>query len=142
MSSAQRVRLSRKRHHGQISCQLRATAKSETVRFTLHRLHQEFLNNICKHACVSEITISLRQQGNVLHLEVQDNGVGILADKGARFGIQAMRERVRALVCDSTLEPQEELLTYPQICNKLAYNQEKVLVTADFLSSSFSFTFL
>ncbi|EEC9781359.1 MASE1 sensor histidine kinase, partial [Escherichia coli] len=76
--------------HCQFAYQLNSTPENETVRFTLYRLLQELLNNICKHAEASEVTIILRQQGEVLHLEVSDNGVGIASGKMAGFGIQGM----------------------------------------------------
>lgn len=65
---------------------------------------QELLNNVCKHAEASEVTIILRQQGEILHLEVSDNGIGIASGKMTGFGIQGMRERVSALGGDLTLE--------------------------------------
>lgn len=80
------------------------TPAGETVRFTLYRLLQELLNNVCKHAEASEVAIVLYQQGALLHLEVRDNGVGIRADKAPGLGIQGMRERVSALGGELTLE--------------------------------------
>ena len=88
----------------QFDYQLTTTPDNETVRFTLYRLLQELLNNVCKHAEASEVRIVLRQQGDVLHLDVTDNGVGISADKMAGFGIQGMRERVSALGGELALE--------------------------------------
>ncbi|HEJ9135788.1 MASE1 domain-containing sensor histidine kinase [Serratia marcescens] len=80
------------------------TPAGETVRFTLYRLLQELLNNVCKHAEASEVAIVLYQQGALLHLEVRDNGVGIRVDKAPGLGIQGMRERVSALGGELTLE--------------------------------------
>ena len=85
---------------------LTATPESETVRFTLYRLLQELLNNVCKHADASEVAIALFQQGALLRLEVKDNGIGLRADQMAGFGIQGMRERVSALGGELTLESQ------------------------------------
>lgn len=82
------------------------TPAGETVRFTLYRLLQELLNNVCKHAEASEVAIVLYQQGALLHLEVRDNGIGIRVDKVPGFGIQGMRERVSALGGELTLETQ------------------------------------
>lgn len=76
------------------------------MRFTLYRLLQELLNNVCKHAEASEVAIVLYQQGPLLHLEVRDNGIGIRADKVPGLGIQGMRERVSALGGELTLETQ------------------------------------
>ncbi|HAZ2713125.1 TPA: MASE1 sensor histidine kinase, partial [Escherichia coli] len=47
--------------HCQFAYQLNSTPENETVRFTLYRLLQELLNNVCKHAEASEVTIILRQ---------------------------------------------------------------------------------
>ncbi len=80
------------------------TPAGETVRFTLYRLLQELLNNVCKHAEASEVAIVLYQQGALLHLEVRDNGIGIRTDKAPGLGIQGMRERVSALGGELTLE--------------------------------------
>lgn len=80
------------------------TPAGETVRFTLYRLMQELLNNVCKHAEASEVAIVLYQQGPLLHLEVRDNGIGIRTDKVPGLGIQGMRERVSALGGELTLE--------------------------------------
>lgn len=76
------------------------------MRFTLYRLLQELLNNVCKHADASEVAIALFQQGALLRLEVKDNGIGLRADQMAGFGIQGMRERVSALGGELTLESQ------------------------------------
>lgn len=84
--------------------QLENTPENETVRFTLYRLLQELLNNVCKHADASEVSITLRQQEHRVFLHVADNGVGILAEKIPGFGIQGMRERVSALGGELTLE--------------------------------------
>ena len=84
--------------------QLENTPENETVRFTLYRLLQELLNNVCKHADASDVSITLRQQEHSLFLDVADNGVGVLPEKIPGFGIQGMRERVSALGGELTLE--------------------------------------
>ena len=84
--------------------QLENTPENETVRFTLYRLLQELLNNVCKHADASDVSITLRQREHCLFLDVADNGVGILPEKIPGFGIQGMRERVSALGGELTLE--------------------------------------
>lgn len=78
--------------------------ESETLVFTLYRLLQELLNNVCKHANASEVTILLCQRHARLHLEVRDNGSGISPQQQPGFGIQGMRERVSALGGELTLE--------------------------------------
>jgi len=87
--------------------QLSAPPASETLVFTLYRLLQELLNNVCKHAGASAVHIQLSEQDGRLCLEVADNGVGIQAGKMPGFGIQGMRERVHALGGELTLESRQ-----------------------------------
>jgi len=81
--------------------------ESETLVFTLYRLLQELLNNVCKHADASEVHIALWQQNDRLHLAVRDNGVGLAQGGQPGFGIQGMRERVHALGGELTLESRQ-----------------------------------
>ena len=91
------------------------------MRFTLYRLLQELLNNVCKHADASEVSITLRQQEHRVFLHVADNGVGILADPG--FGIQGMRERVSALGGELTLESNNGTRVIVNLPTNLQQNQ-------------------
>jgi two-component system NarL family sensor kinase len=70
--------------------------KSE-VATTLYRVVQESLNNIEKHASATEVTVFLKQFGEVLQLIVSDNGVGFdvsSAMNSRGIGLRNMRERV------------------------------------------------
>ncbi|MBW7983083.1 MASE1 domain-containing sensor histidine kinase [Enterobacillus tribolii] len=87
--------------------QLAAPPDNETVTFTLYRLLQELLNNVCKHAQASEVEITLADRPGGIYLEVRDNGVGISPQSAhsiSGFGIQGMSERVRALGGELQLE--------------------------------------
>ncbi|NIY46546.1 MASE1 domain-containing sensor histidine kinase [Cedecea colo] len=77
---------------------------SDTVVFTLYRLVQELLNNICKHADASHVDVSLTLQPHGVRLEVKDDGVGFGGDMHAGFGLRGIGERIRALGGDLTLE--------------------------------------
>jgi signal transduction histidine kinase len=64
----------------------------------LHRIVQEALTNICKHAQASTVEIQLKTTSTHVCLSVKDDGQGFLTDftqKG--FGLQGMQERVAAL---------------------------------------------
>lgn len=70
----------------------------------LYRVTQEALINVCKHAQAQHAYVRLKECGEQLVLEVEDDGVGISADLcssrvDARMGVglSAMRERVEAL---------------------------------------------
>jgi len=62
---------------------------------TIYRLLQEALTNVAKHAQAGHVQVSMRQEGDELHIEVQDDGVGfpVQADT-AGYGLVGMKERV------------------------------------------------
>ena len=66
----------------------------------LFRIVQEALTNVARHAEATTVAISLKQEGDTLHLKVKDNGKGIAEDAmtgSASLGILGMRERARFL---------------------------------------------
>jgi signal transduction histidine kinase len=78
----------------------------EYLKLVLFRVLQEALMNVYRHARATTGQVRVRRSANVVSLEIQDNGVGILSDKLARFnrngtgmgvGLTGMRERVRDL---------------------------------------------
>ncbi len=68
---------------------------------TLYRIVQEALTNITRHAQASEVSITLADLGEELHLTIQDNGVGFTPTSQHRpvgsFGLLGIRERVLML---------------------------------------------
>jgi signal transduction histidine kinase len=68
------------------------------------RIVQESLNNIAKYAQASSVIVQLSREGDVLSLEVIDDGIGIDPDavsKPKSHGLLGMRER--ALLLGGTL---------------------------------------
>ncbi|HEY9380166.1 MAG TPA: response regulator [Burkholderiales bacterium] len=64
------------------------------------RIFQELLTNIAKHAHAAHVEVVLRTDKSLLHLEVDDDGVGLSeADRNKRdsYGIRGMIERAREL---------------------------------------------
>ncbi len=65
----------------------------------LYRIAQEALHNIVKHARASRVSLRLAASGEVIELEVRDNGIGF--DPAAPFpghlGLRSMRERATRL---------------------------------------------
>ncbi len=65
----------------------------------LFRILQESLTNIIKHACASQVMISLARKTDQVVLTIQDNGKGLchndIRTKGS-YGIIGMRERVKS----------------------------------------------
>ncbi len=74
------------------------------VEVTLLRAVQESLANVRKHARANDVRVTLSYLGDVVILDVQDNGVGFGSEDGGEksalssgFGLVAMRQRVEQL---------------------------------------------
>ncbi|MFO1325775.1 MAG: histidine kinase [Rubrivivax sp.] len=68
----------------------------EGVPLVAYRTAQEALTNISKHAQATRVTIDLATSGDVLSLEISDNGRGLARSdlaKAASFGIRGLHER-------------------------------------------------
>lgn len=67
----------------------------------IYRVIQELLNNATKHSQASNVTISLRMDGQVLFLIYEDNGIGfhmnILNDSRKTMGVLGMIERINSI---------------------------------------------
>jgi signal transduction histidine kinase len=70
----------------------------------VYRIFQEALTNIGKHADASHIAIAVRQDGNLVSFEIEDDGQGFDLDKTGgqsgterSLGLTAMAERARML---------------------------------------------
>jgi signal transduction histidine kinase len=68
------------------------------LNFTLYRLVQESLTNICKHAAATEVAIGIQQSEQNIQVIIQDNGKGFQSHHNPLgFGLQGMQERTLAL---------------------------------------------
>ncbi len=73
------------------------------IALALYRILQESLTNISKHACATQVNISLEQGKDNITLLIYDNGLGIrsgaleAARQKNRLGIYGMKERVELL---------------------------------------------
>lgn len=83
---------------------------SPGIESTLYRMAQEALNNVRKHANASRVALTLSYMGDLITLDVRDDGVGfdplrMDVEKRDRssggFGLKGMRERVEQ--CGGTL---------------------------------------
>jgi signal transduction histidine kinase len=82
------------------------------VEAALLRTTQEALANVAKHAKASRVGVTLSYMGDVVTLDVRDDGVGFevpdsAAGAGAGFGLTAMRQRVSRVA--GTLVVESEL---------------------------------
>ncbi len=72
----------------------------------LFRIVQESLTNVAKHAKAKQVEIKIFKMENRIVLIIQDDGIGLAADAYSKhcFGIIGMRERIRSLGGEFTLE--------------------------------------
>ncbi|MBD2088911.1 sensor histidine kinase [Microcoleus sp. FACHB-1515] len=76
---------------------IRADLSSQITK-TLHRLVQEALTNICKHAQATSVQLAIETSEDSVHLTICDNGRGFASDRTpSGYGLQGMQERVSAL---------------------------------------------
>jgi signal transduction histidine kinase len=76
-----------------------ATPPSAAVQLALYRIVQESLTNVLRHSRATAVTILISEAEDGYHLEVSDNGVGVVPhrhDSGNR-GLLGMRERAELL---------------------------------------------
>lgn len=77
----------------------------------LLRVAQEALTNIRKHAKARHATLTLSYLDDLVLMDVQDDGVGLLPPTSGSFGLRSMRERVEALGGQMTVESEPGLGT-------------------------------
>jgi signal transduction histidine kinase len=73
----------------------------DETRYLLFRIIRELLMNIVKHAQASAVKICLTRNDDIMHIAVEDNGVGFDAKKAAGrddgFGLFTIRERLKRM---------------------------------------------
>jgi signal transduction histidine kinase len=79
------------------------------VEVALLRTAQEALANVAKHASASRAWLTLSYMGDVVTLDVRDDGVGFTVpagpdERGSGFGLSAMRQRVNRVAGTLAIE--------------------------------------
>ena len=70
------------------------------MQLAAYRTAQEALTNISKHANCDQVTIDLTDSGNVLTLEISDNGRGftpVEQGKPKAYGLKGLQERAKSV---------------------------------------------
>jgi two-component system sensor histidine kinase ComP len=73
---------------------------NDEVLIGMYRIVQELLANAAKHSYATEVHIKLSSEGNKVHLNYEDNGIGMSLfreDSLTSMGIYGMKERVRSM---------------------------------------------
>jgi signal transduction histidine kinase len=94
----------------------------------MYRIVQEGLQNVAKHAGVTDAAVEVRREGDLLRLRISDRGNGFNAGRnGDSFGLGLISMRERARQCGGTLELTSRpghgttlLLTFPAADRALA----------------------
>lgn len=75
---------------------LRLPPKRSTA---IYRICQEALTNVARHAKARRVNVRLMAQGDVLHFELADDGIGFdpATPAGRSLGLLSMRERAREI---------------------------------------------
>lgn len=69
----------------------------ESIKLTLFRIVQEQLNNICKYAQATKVTITVRNNRQEVALQICDNGIGFnIKEKRAGVGLTNIYNRVES----------------------------------------------
>jgi signal transduction histidine kinase len=66
----------------------------------LLRITQEAIGNVRKHACAQNLWVTFTTDGQHVHLEVADDGVGSATPRQRHYGLHTMRERAERLDAD------------------------------------------
>jgi signal transduction histidine kinase len=71
------------------------------TRYLLFRIVRELLMNVVKHAQANAVKVCFARNEDIIHITVEDNGIGFDAEKGAGrdsgFGLFTIRERLKRL---------------------------------------------
>jgi signal transduction histidine kinase len=68
------------------------------IEVAAYRIAQEAISNVTKHACAQHVNVRLSRTNNGLTVEIEDDGVGVVADKNhSGVGLASMTERAAEL---------------------------------------------
>lgn len=70
---------------------------SPAIEVALFRVAKEALTNVAKHAGATRVGMTLSYLGDVVLLDVRDDGKGMNGRGGHGFGLRSMRQRVRSV---------------------------------------------
>jgi signal transduction histidine kinase len=100
---------------------------SRDTQVGLYRSVQEALHNIAKHSQAKNFWIRMRLAARRVVLEIEDDGIGVLARKPQErgFGLTGMRERTAALCGSMTLHSRRSKGTHIRITLPYAEAAEK-----------------
>ena len=95
---------------------------SSRMELSLYRLFEAALDNVEQHSTATHVDVMLAREGDDVRLTVRDNGRGFDVDSvlsgreaGNKFGLVAIRERVRLLHGNLVVRSDDGQGTYLQV---------------------------
>ena len=70
---------------------------SPAIEVALFRVTQEALTNVAKHAGAARVGLTLSYLGDVVLLDIRDDGRGMADGRGRGFGLNSMTQRIRSV---------------------------------------------
>ena len=72
---------------------------SHRIELSFYRIAQESLNNIAKHSCATNASLSLKSLTDKITMDIEDNGIGFNPEvvTSENLGLLIMRERVKKI---------------------------------------------
>lgn len=83
-----------------MNCELSNSTISDAIRLAAYRVVQESLTNVSKYAASASVDVEISDSGDVLTVEVRDNGPGFDAGQngmGTGFGLKGLKERAHSV---------------------------------------------
>jgi signal transduction histidine kinase len=82
---------------------------TDSFELSVYRIVQELINNIIKHSKATQAIVQLTQQGDLLTLAIEDNGVGFSKANGNEgMGLQSLQRRIKAMNGKLEIESSEQ----------------------------------
>jgi two-component system NarL family sensor kinase len=78
------------------------------VKHAIHKIYQETIMNIIKHASSTTVRAKITINGKILSLEIEDNGIGFDQEEveSTSFGLENIRKRVDEISGNLCIETQ------------------------------------
>jgi signal transduction histidine kinase len=69
----------------------------DSFELSVYRIVQELVNNVLKHSKASQAIVQMSQQGDLLTISIEDNGIGLSDENKDGMGLKSLQSRIRAM---------------------------------------------
>ncbi len=112
----------------EFQCVVRFDRLPAVLENAIYRMAQQAVTNACQYSQSERLKVSLFQEGDLLHLEVQDWGIGFdpKTVPDDRFGLEGIRERARLLGGELAVESEPGKGTYIRVTLPIGATMDKL----------------